>query len=137
MNVSISSSSPLPSTTETALQKESKLFRELFVRLINAFLNRSVDLRPEKAVRRTRYLIILLLLTRFLVSLSIFPLAMWAKYIQDIFSYVLNADFRATYVGNPFTNFLSFAIYVITDPRIFQFLPIFLAPFFIALQCAR
>lgn len=134
MNVSISS--PLPSTTETALQKESKLFRELFSRLIDALLNRIFDLRPEKAARRTRYLIILFLVSSFLVSLSVFSLPMWAKYIQDVFSYILNSSFRATYIGNPFINFLSFAYYVFSDPRIFQYFPIFLAPFFIALQCA-
>ncbi|HLO31000.1 MAG TPA: hypothetical protein VK249_17770 [Anaerolineales bacterium] len=136
MNVSISSSSPLPSTTETALQKESKLFRELFSRLVDALLNRIFDLRPEKAARRTRYFIILFLVCGFLISLSIYPLPMWAKYIQDIFSYLFNRDFAATYLGNPITNFLSFAYYVLTDPRIFQYFPIFLAPFFIALQCA-
>jgi hypothetical protein len=39
-------------------------------------------------------------------------------------------------VGEPLANFVAFAIGVFTDPRIFQYVPIFLAPFFIALQCA-
>jgi hypothetical protein len=136
MSVSSATSSTLGTTSETPLQKEQKLFRELFSRLIDAFLNRIFDLRPEKAARRRVYLILLFLITGFLISLRFYPLPMWAKYIQDIFSYYLNPTFAPTYVGEPLTNFASFAIGVFTDPRIFQYLPVFLAPFFIALQCA-
>jgi hypothetical protein len=134
MNVSVSS--PLGNTAETPLQKEQQLFGELFSRLIDAFLNRMFDLRPEKAARRMWYLIILFFATMFLVSLRFYPLDLWAKFIRDLFLYSLNPAYAASYVGNPYTNFLAFVFQVFTDPRIFQYLPIFLAPFFIALQCA-
>lgn len=135
--MTVTATSPsLGTTGETPLQKEQKLFRELFSRLIDAFLNRIFDLRPEKAARRRVYLIILFLISGFLISLRFYPLPMWAKYIQDIFLYYLNPIFASNYIGEPLTNFLYFALGVFTDPRIFQYLPIFLAPFFIALQCA-
>ncbi len=134
MNISVSS--PLGNTGETALQREQQLFWELSSRLIDAFLNRMFDLRPAKAARRIRYLLILFVLSLFLVSLRFYPLGLWAKFIQDIFLYSLNPAYAAIYVGNPYTNFLAFITQVFTDPRIFQYLPVFLAPFFIALQCA-
>jgi hypothetical protein len=136
MSISSATSPRLGTTGETPLQKEQKLFRELFSRLIDAFLNRIFDLRPEKAARRRLYLIILFLISGFLISLRFYPLPLWAKYLQDIFLYYFNPLFAAQYVGEPLTNFFSFVIGVFTDPRIFQYLPVFLAPFFIALQCA-
>src|SRR5215213_5092143 len=123
-------------TADTPLQKELQLFRELFARLGNALLNRIFDLRPEKAARRMRYLAILFVVSVFVISLRFYPLDLWAKYTQDIFSYFLNPAFVATYVGNPLLNFANFVYRVFTDPRIFQYFPIFLAPFFIALQAA-
>lgn len=136
MTVTVSSSSPVGSTAETPLQKEQKLFGELSARLVDAFLNRLFDLRPQTAFRRMWYLILLFLLSGFIISLQYYPWAFWAKYIRDVFSYFLTPGFSATYIGNPIINLLSFGIQVFTDPRIFQYVPIFLAPFFIALQCA-
>jgi hypothetical protein len=134
--MNISATSTLGTTGETPLQKEQTLFWELFSRLIDAFLNRIFDLRPDKAARRRRDLIILFLISGFLISLRFYPLALWSKYIQDIFLYYFNPIYASTYVGEPITNFFGFLFQVFTDPRIFQYLPIFLAPFFIALQCA-
>jgi hypothetical protein len=135
MSVSVSST-PLRNTAETPLRKEQQLFRELFSRLIDALLNRIFDLRPDKAARRMRYLLLIFIVSVFLVSLRFYSLSMWAKFVQDIFLYYLNPGFPATYVGNPLINFGAFVFHVFTDPRIFQYVPIFLAPFFIALQCA-
>src|SRR5919109_651016 len=135
MSVSVSST-PLRNTAETPLQKEQQLFRELFSRLINALLNRIFDLRPEKAARRMRYVLLLFFVSMFLVSLRFYALSMWAKFVQDIFLYYFNPTFASTYIGNPIINFAAFIYHVFTDPRIFQYVPIFLAPFFIALQCA-
>ncbi|HEY3476655.1 MAG TPA: hypothetical protein VGK56_18705 [Anaerolineales bacterium] len=129
-------SSPIGQTTETPLQKELQLFRELFARLVDALLNRIFDLRPEKAIRRMQYLFLLFFVSVFLISLRFYPLDLWTQQIRDIFSFFLNPNFTATYTGNPLVNFASFVFYVFTDPRIFQYFPIFLAPFFIALQCA-
>lgn len=134
--MTVTATSTLGTTSETPLQREQKLFWELFSRLIDAFLNRIFDLRPDKAARRRVYLILIFLISGFLISLRFYPLALWAKYIQDIFLYYLNPVYASTYVGEPLTNLLSFVIGVFTDPRIFQYVPIFLAPFFIALQCA-
>src|SRR3990172_8399585 len=123
---------------ETALQKEQQLFGELFARLRDAFLNRIFDLRPERATRRRRYLIFLFFFVGFLVTLTHqnYSLSRWAQYIQDIFSYLFNPLYAASYVGNPFENFLRFAWGAFTDPYTLQYLPILLAPFFIALQSA-
>src|SRR5918993_425941 len=72
----------------------------------------------------------------FLVSLRFYPLDLWTKYVRDIFLYYLNPTYPSIYIGNPLINFANFFWYVFTDPRIFQYFPIFLAPFFIALQAA-
>ena len=136
MSVTVTTPTPIGKTAETPLQKESQLFWELFSRLINALLNRIFDLRPEKAGRRLRYLILLFFVAVFLVSLRFYPLDLWTKYVRDIFMYYLNPVYPSIYVGNPLINFANFFWHVFTDPRIFQYYPIFLAPFFIALQCA-
>ena len=130
------SSGPIANTADTPLQKELQLFRELFARLGNALLNRIFDLRAEKAARRMRYLLALFVGSVFLVSLRFYPIELWAKYTRDIFYYFLNPGFAASYIGNPLINFAGFVYHVFTDPRIFQYFPIFLAPFFIALQSA-
>ena len=136
MSVSSVSSAPLGGMNETPLEKEWQLFGELFARLGNALLNRLFDLRPEKAARRRRYLFLLFAVSLFVVSLRFYPLSMWAQYTRDVFSYFLIPGFATTYPGNPLVNFASFVLRVFTDPRIFQYFPILLAPFFIALQCA-
>jgi len=133
MSVTVSS---LENTADTPLNKELQLFRELFSRLVDTFLNRIFDLRPEKAARRMWYLVLLFFVAVFAVSLRFYPLEMWTRYIRDIFSFFLNPNFPSTYSGNPLINFSFFAYTVFTDPRIFQYFPIFLAPFFIALQSA-
>jgi hypothetical protein len=94
------------------------------------------DLRPEKATRRMRYLMILFLGSGFLISLRFYPPALWGQYLRDIFWYLLSPGFAASYNGNPLINFSALVLQVFTDPRIFQYLPVLLAPFFIALQCA-
>ncbi len=137
MNTSLSS--PLKgteNTSESALERELRLFNELFSRMVDAFLNRVFDLRPEKAARRVRSLVILFFIAGFLISLRFYPLDLWTQHIRDIFLYVLNMGYAATYPGNPFLNLAGFVDQVFTDPRIFQYFPIFLASFFIALQCA-
>lgn len=128
--------SPPNITEESALQKEQRIFVELFIRLRDALINRIFDLRPKAASGRLQYLIFLFFLSGFLISLIYYPLELWAAYIRDIFAYLLNPAIAASYPGNPFQNFLNFFVRAFTDPRIFQYLPIFLAPFFIALQTA-
>jgi hypothetical protein len=133
-------SSPLKGTeggaSESTLRRELRLFDELFTRLVDTFLNRLFDLRPEKAVRRLWMLIALFFIIGFIISLRFYPLTLWTQHIRDIFLYVLNMGYATTYPGNPFINLISLFDLVFTDPRVFQYLPIFLASFFIALQCA-
>ena len=137
MSVSpVTSSTPVRTTTDTALGREMQLFREFSARLVDAFLNRIFDLSPKRAARRMWYLIILFFVSVFLVSLRFYPLDLWTRYIRDIFSFFLNPTFPGTYIGNPIINFATFVYLVFTDPRIFQYFPMFLVPFFIALQCA-
>lgn len=136
MSVTVSTPTPIGKTAETPLQKESQLFWELFSRLMNALLNRIFDLRPNKSARRLRYLILLFFVAVFVVSLRFYPLDLWTKYVRDIFMYYLNPVYPSIYIGNPLVNFANFFWHVFTDPRIFQYYPIFLAPFFIALQSA-
>jgi len=125
------------STGESALQKEGNLFRELFIRLGNALLNRMFDLKPESAARRLQNLTFLLFFSWFLISLRFYPLPQWAQHLQELFLFVFNPNFYAqTYGGNGLTKFVFFAMGALTDPRVFQYFPIFLASFFIALQSA-
>lgn len=135
MNVSVSSS-PAARVVATPLQKELELSGELFARLVDALLNRMFDLRPEKAARRLWYLLLSFFISGFLISLFYYRLDQWTYYLRNIISYLLNPAFAASYVGNPFRDFALFAFGVFTDPRILQYLPVLLAPFFIALQCA-
>ena len=122
-----------PSTShETALQKEQRLFRELFARLIDTILNSMFDLRPEKAARRSRYLGIFFLFSGFIISVIYYPLSLWASHLVNILS-SLNSPEQLT---SALTAFASFIQTIVTDPRILQYLPVFLAPFFIALQSA-
>jgi hypothetical protein len=137
--MSASTSSALGTATESSLKKELHLFSELFPRLVDAILNRMFDLRPDNATRRLRYLLILFFISGFLISLIYYPLTGvngWIQRVQDILSYLLNPDFAASYPGNPFVNFFAYTLQVFTDARIVQYIPMFLASFFIALQCA-
>src|SRR5688572_31193871 len=123
---------------ETALQKELELSGELSARLIDTFLNRIFDLRPDRAARRKWYLIFLLFFMAFLITLTHddYAVSRWSQYMRDIFLYLFNPSYAANYVGNPFDKFLRFVWQAFTDPYTLQYLPIFLAPFFIALQSA-
>jgi hypothetical protein len=123
-------------TGETALQKESQLFKDLFIRLGNALLNRIFDLRPSSAARRLQYLTALFVIVAFLISLLYYPLNLWALHLRDIFLFLFNPSVPQTYAGNPFANFIFFALNAFTNPHVFQYFPIFLASFFIALQSA-
>ncbi|HEU0294417.1 MAG TPA: hypothetical protein VFR47_16885 [Anaerolineales bacterium] len=121
---------------DTAWRKERRLFGELFDRFINSLLNWLFDLRPERAQRRMRNLFVLFLLTGFLICLYYYRPGLWAGYLQEVFSYLLNPNYAAAYAGEPFSKFFLFAFQAFTDPHVFQYFPIILAPFFIALHLA-
>lgn len=124
------------SQTETALQKQQLLFTELSGRLIDTILNRMFNLRPEKAIGRSRYLFVLFLISGFIISLPYYPLSKWAEHIGSVFSSLLSTTSTLPQVTATLSNFIFFLRDVILDERILQYLPVFLAPFFIALQSA-
>ena len=121
---------------ETALQRERRLFRELLDRLINTLLNNMFDLRPARAARRSRYLTIFFLISGILISLVYYPLPQWTSRIGGIFTAMLNTSSTPEQLTNAIYDFALFLKNVLTNARILQYLPIFLAPFFIALQSA-
>jgi len=125
-----------PTTPETALEREQRLFRELFARLIDTLLNGMFDLRPEKAARRSLYLTVFFVFSGFFISISYYPLPFWAGYIGNVLSSMLSTSSSPEQFNFAFTEFIAFLQLVFTDPRILQYLPVFLAPFFIALQSA-
>ena len=126
---------PIP-THETALEKERRLYRELSARLLDTILNGLFDLRPEKAARRSSYLAIFFVFCGFLISIVHYPLALWTAYISNLLVSTLSTSSSPEQFNAAITGFGTFLQAVITDPRILQYLPIFLAPFFIALQSA-
>jgi hypothetical protein len=115
---------------------EQRRFGELFTRLIDAFLNSLFDLRPQIATIRLYMVILLFLLSGFVICLVYYPLYVWIEHLQDVFGYLLNPAYSPNFPGNPFYNLADYAWLAFTDPRVLQYLPIFLAPFFIALQTA-
>ena len=132
----------MPPTAETALQKERRISDELFARLVDAFLNRIFDLRPEKARNRMTYFAFLFLISGFVVSMIVSPdhsLSEWIERIQAFFLYLFNPGVAEAALGqgrNYVNEFFIFAWEALTDPRTLQYLPIILAPFFIALHSA-
>lgn len=122
---------------ESELRKEQRIFGERFSRLLDALANRMLDLRPQAASTRLQYLIFLFLLSGFLIILYYYPLSTWMPYFQDIFTSIFNPSFPRNFPeGYPLENLISYALRAMTNPRVLQYLPIFLAPFFIALQTA-
>lgn len=126
-----------PLASETELEKERNRFSELSGRLVNALINQVFDLQPRRAVQRMQYLIFLFLLSGFLITLTHreYSLRIWAEQLRNLFQYLLNPAFAQTFPNTLF-DFFNFVILAFTDPRSVQYIPIFLAAFFIAFQCA-
>ena len=122
-------------TPETPLQRERRLFRELSARLVDTIVSRIFDLRPEKAARRRGYFFIFFLLSGFLISLIYYPLPLWLGYLGNIFNSVLALN-TSIPIDIAFADFFKFLREIILDARILQYLPVFIAPYFIALQSA-
>jgi hypothetical protein len=115
---------------------EGRRFGYLLARFIDVMLNSLFDLRPQVATIRLYLLLFLFLLSGFVITLFYYPLSVWIAHIQDIFGYLLNPNYYPFFPGNPVENLVNYAVTAYTDPRVLQYLPIFLAPFFIALQTA-
>ena len=138
MTVRVSSTMETPVPSESDLQKETQTFNDLSRRLFNAVINQIFDLHPQRAVQRMQYLVFLFLLSLFLVVLMHreYSLRVWATQFQNLLQYILNPAYAPQYEGNAFIDFFNFVEQAITDPHTLQYIPIFLAAFFIALQCA-
>lgn len=124
------------SKPETALQKESRLFRELSARLRDALLSRIFDLRPEAAMRRSLYFFILFIISGMIILLIYHPLPEWTSRLSSVFSTVLVPSAPAEARDAAVSELIRFLLAALLDERILQYLPIFMAPFFIALQTA-
>src|SRR5512142_3276298 len=98
MNIPVSPTLENPVPAETNLQKEQKLFGELFRRLVNAVINSIFDLRPIRAVQLMQYLLFLFVLWILLITLTHqdYTLSNWAQNLRNSFSYLFNSDFRAS-----------------------------------------
>ena len=70
--------------TETALQREQRLYRELSSHLIDLIVSKVFSLNPKSAMQRRTYLFALFIITGFLISLIYYPLPIWLEYIRDI-----------------------------------------------------
>jgi hypothetical protein len=125
-----------PSRNPSNFSNEFNQLLDNLRRLANAVLNKLFDLRSKSAIRRGQLLFILFLASGFAVNLRYNSIATWLNHIQNIFLYFFNPTYRATYVGDPISSMLLFAVSAAIDPRGLQYLPVFLASFFIALQCA-
>ncbi len=124
------------SSSSSYREGEGRRFGDLLARFIDVMLNSLFDLRPQVATIRLYLLLFLFLMSGFVITLFYYPLSVWIAHIQDIFGYLLNPNYYPFYPGNPIENFVNYAYTAFTDPRVLQYLPIFLAPFFIALQTA-
>lgn len=122
--------------SETILERERRLYRELSSRLLDVLVSKVFDLSPERAAWRRSALFTLFILTGFLVSLYYYPLPLWIGHIQDILYAILNPALAPYPVDAAFVNFINFLLQIAFDSRILQYLPVFLAPFFIAMQSA-
>jgi hypothetical protein len=124
------------SSSSTYTGGETQRFGDLLTRFFDAILNSLFDLRPQVATIRLYLLIFLFIMSGFVISTLYYPLSVWVGHIQDILGYLLNPNYVPLYPGNPFQNMIYYAFDALTDPHVLQYLPIFLAPFFIALQTA-
>jgi hypothetical protein len=124
------------SSSSTYPGGEGQRFSVLLGRLIDAILNSLFDVRPQVATIRLYLLLFIFFLSGFVISLIYYPLPVWLDHFQDVFGYLFNPNYPPNYPGNPFENLVYYTYQAFTDPRVLQYLPILLAPFFIALQTA-
>jgi len=121
---------------ETTLQRERRIFNELLSRLLDTIVANIFDLRPQKAVRRASYLTILFLGVIFLVCLIYYPLPLWTGHVRDVLYSILITSESPIPAQDAINSFLAFLTGVFLDPRILQYLPVMLAPYFIAQHTA-
>lgn len=121
--------------TETALQRERRVFREELERLRNCALNSAFDLTAAGARRRSVALTTLFLLLGALISLRAHPLAEWAEQFSRLFQFLFNPTYATVAPQTP-ADVLAFVLGTFFGPGTLRFLPVFVLPFLIALQAA-
>lgn len=87
-----------------------------------------------------QYLLLLLFFSGFVISMIVteeYSPVMWAGQFQSLLLFLFNPSYiPPPEVGDPLTSFVWFVIGAYTNPRTMQYLPIILAPFFIAVHSA-
>ena len=130
--MTIPASRPEP---ESMLQKETRIFREQLRRLVNCALNKSFDLTVKGSNRRNRTLILLFVIIGFFFTLRAHPLDAWANELSLVFQYLFNSSIAEVSPDTP-RQFFEFTFGAVLSPRTLRYLPLFVLPFFIALQSA-
>jgi hypothetical protein len=120
---------------ESMLQKETRIFREQLRRLVNCALNKSFDLTVKGSNRRNRTLILLFVIIGFFFTLRAHPLDAWANELSLVFQYLFNSSIAEVSPDTP-RQFFEFTFGAVLSPRTLRYLPLFILPFFIALQAA-
>ena len=121
--------------TETALQRERRVFQEEVRRLRNCFLNKAFDLTAKGSRRRSMVLMGMVLILGAFISLQSHPLYEWAPELSRLFQYLFNPVFSAAAPDTP-AAFVSFALGTFFEPKTLRCIPVFALPFFFALQAA-
>jgi hypothetical protein len=120
---------------ESVFQKETRIFREQTRRLVNCVLNKTFDLTVKGSRRRNGTLILLFLLFGLFFTLRAHSLSDWANELSLVFQYFFKPDIAQIAPNTP-QQFIAFTFGAILNPRTLRYLPVFILPFFIALQAA-
>lgn len=124
-----------PQNPETMLQKETRLVRENLKRIGNCILNKTFDLTVKGSQRRNQALTFLFLAIGIIFTISTHSLADWGTELRLVFQYLFNPTVAQAAPDTPI-HFFNFAFGAMLAPETLRFLPIFLLPFFFALQSA-
>ena len=124
-----------PRTPESALQRETRITRQQFGRLVDCALNRIFDLTKKGSRRRLGMLLLMLPVLAYFFSLFSYSLGDWGTQISRLFAYFFVSDYRnlAPDTIAQFTLFLENAFF---GPQTLRYLPVVLLSFILALQAA-
>lgn len=126
---------PASRLPETALQKESRIFREQMGRLFGCLLNKIFDLTEKGSHRRRNMLLIFFLALGILLRVILYPSSEWGNEFRHLMQYLLNPAYAHDAQSAPL-DFLRFVLGPLFTFEMLRFLPILILPFFIALQAA-
>ncbi len=127
--------STAPRQPATMLQKERRIFREQFRRIANCTLNKVFELTVKGSQRRNQTLLFLFLALGFFFTIFAHPMTEWMDQLRLVFQYMFNPDVALNDPNVP-SRFINFAFGAVFAPKTLRLLPIFLLPYFFALQAA-